>query len=162
MLRSRSGRAVVVLGVLLLGVAFSCLGSRVFIERVAGYDAQLVNLAKPMLADWIEVSGNTLTTQRQSADYVVRFTITDVTTKRPFNWWVLLLPLWPIVPFTTVDADVIVAVSIWDSGGQEVLSDTAGGRASQWVFADFYSRDRIKRAAFQEAFKRVMVNVYLP
>jgi len=149
------------IGLLLFG-AYESFGARVFIERVGGYDAQLVNLAKPLLVNWIEASGNTPTTQRQSADYMLRFSITDATVTRSFNWWVLLLPLWPVIPVTTVNANVVVSVTITGPDGREVFTDTAGGEAGRWIFGDFYSNNRVKRDAFNQAFRRVMVSAYLP
>jgi len=149
------------IGLLLVGV-YQSFAARVFIERIGGYDAQLVNLAKPLLSNWIEASGNTPTMQRQSADYMLRFSITDATATRSFNWWIILLPLWPVVPFTTVNANVVVSITITATDGREVFTNTAGGEAGLWVFGDFYSKSRAKREAFYQAFRRVTISAYLP
>jgi hypothetical protein len=96
------------------------------------------------------------------AAYRVRLTVTEAKAARPFNWWILLVPLWPIVPATTVEADVVVSLAILDSAGREVYANTAGGEASAWLFGDFFSRNWAKREAFSEALKRVVVSAYLP
>ena len=101
----------------ILFVAFSTgmqvLGAkRVFIESISGYDSQLVNIAPTYISQWVRSLGHSLVSSRGSADYIVRFAVISSTASRSFNWWFLVLPLWPLVPVTTVEADVVLFLSL--------------------------------------------------
>jgi len=154
--------ALLAVSVLVLGWSNQVVAKTVFIEAIGGFDATLVNEARPYLAAWIEGTGHQLSTVKDTAEYRVRFTVTEAKATRPFNWWILVVPFWPFVPATTVEAEVVVSLTIQDSTGREVYANTAGGEASAWLCGDFFSRKWAKREAFAEAFKRVVVSAYLP
>lgn len=155
---------IVLLVAVALCVALSGLAAAkgIFIETIGGFDASLVNEARPYIASWVETVGHQLTNVKDGAAYRVRLVITEAKASRPFNWWILLLPLWPIVPLTTVEAGVVVSLTILDAAGREVYTNTAGGEASMFLFGDFYSRKWAKVEAFREAFRRVVVSAYIP
>lgn len=148
--------------VLLLALTSATNATSIYIDNIGGFDATLINSVRPYLSAWIGSMGCQLTNLRANADYLVRLSIVDVDAARPFNWWVLLFPLWPIIPITTVEADVVVSMTILDSSGREVYSNTAGGDASAFLAADFFSRKWAKKSAFDQAFRRLVVSVYLP
>jgi len=161
-MQARRHSYVIVLLAVLVTLTVTASAKTIFIENIGGFDATLVNSARPYLSAWIGSIGHQLTTYRDNADYRVRLSIVDVDTGRPFNWWFLLFPLWPIVPVTTVEADVVVTMTVLDASGREVFSNTAGGDASAFIAADFYSRKWAKKRAFEQAFRRVVVTAYLP
>ena len=154
--------------VLAFGILLACLvpelglAKSIFIETIGGYDAFLVNTARSYVSAWIEATGHRVTNVRDTSAYRVRFVITEADASRPFNWWVLLFPLWPIITATTVEANVVVSLTVHDSAGSEIYANTAGGEASQFFLGDFYSRRWAKHRAFEQAFKRVIVSAYLP
>jgi hypothetical protein len=143
-------------------MAVPTMAKTVFVEAVGGFDAALVNEARPYLAAWVESTGHQLTSVRDGAAYRARLVITEAQASRPFNWWVLLFPLWPIIPVTTVEANVVVSLTVVDASGHEIYENTAGGEASAFLFADFLSKKSVKVDAFEEAFRRVIVSAYLP
>jgi hypothetical protein len=155
-------RRWVLLFALSLLMQTACAASTVYVDRIGGFDADLVNLARPALTAWIETSGSRPTGQRDTADYSIRFAVSDASAERPFNWWILFVPVWPFVPVTTVEASVVLTVAIFSRAGLEVFTNTAGAEVSQWLFADFYSRHWAKEKAFGVAFRRVMVSAFLP
>ena len=153
---------IIVLVVVLSALALTASAKSIFIDHVGGFDATLVNNVRPYLGAWIGSIGHQLTNSRTSADYLVRLTIVDVDAARPFNWWVLVFPIWPFIPITTVEADVVASMTILDASGREIYSNTAGGEASAFLAADFFSRKWAKERAFDQAFRRLVVSVYLP
>ena len=161
MQRKEYSRAIVI-AVMLLALAMTASAKNIFIDHIGGFDATLVNNVRPYLGAWIGSIGHQLTTSRTSADYLVRLSIVDVDASRPFNWWVLLFPIWPLIPITTVEADVVASMTILDASGREIYSNTAGGDASAFLAADFFSRKWAKERAFDQAFRRLVVSVYLP
>lgn len=152
---------VVLLAAIVVGVSLGACSGTVFIEKIGGYDAYLVNIVRPYMTAWIETTGHSPTSIREGATYRAKLILTNVDASRPFNWWFLLFPLWPIMPVTRVEAEVIVTLTITDANGREVFSNTAGGEGSAFIAADFFSRNWVKRKAFEEAFRRVTVSVYL-
>ncbi len=135
----------------------------VFVDRVSGHDSQLVNLAPQHLTQWIRGMGHNQTRNRADADYIVRFIIVSSHASRPFNWWTLLfIWLWPIVPVTTVEADVVLAITVTDQDGREVFVNQTGAHSSTFWFAEFVSRANRRKAAFEQAFRMLTVTAYLP
>ena len=158
-------RACAILFVALVSItSVSLLGlsAKVYVDRIGGYDAELVNESTNFLTAWIETTGNIPTNNRQKDDYTVEFNVIDVSVRRSFNWWIILFPLWPIVPFTTVNVEVTLSITVSDVTGTEVFSNQAGGEASWWLFGDFTGRRRCKIDAFHQAFKRLVVSARLP
>lgn len=152
----------VVLFVVLLALALTGSAKSIFIDNIGGFDATLINNTRPYLAAWVGSIGHQLTNSRENADYRVRFLIVSADASRPINWWFLLFPLWPIIPVTTVEADVVLSITVFDASGREIYSNTAGGDASTFIAADFYSRKWAKERAFDQAFRRLIVTAYLP
>lgn len=158
-------KAIVILVPLLvsiIAVSLSGFSAKVYISRIGGFDAALVNESSTFLTAWIETTGNVPTGSRQGADYIVQFNVLDATVSRSFNWWFLLFPLWPVIPLTTVDAQVILSITVFDATGKEFFSNQAGGEASAWWFGDFVGNRRCKRDAFRQAFRRLVVSARLP
>ena len=156
-----------VLFVIVLLATFSVgaqvLGAKhVFIESISGYDSQLVNIAPTYLSQWVRSLGHSLVSSRDSADYIIRFAIVSSTTARSFNWWFLLLPLWPFVPVTTIEADVVLFMAIQTADGRGIFTNQTGGHSAAWWFADFVSGKSQKKAAFEQAFRALTVTAYLP
>ena len=161
-MRAKSASRWVLLLVVLIALAINVSAKSIFIDNIGGFDANLINNVKPYLAAWIGSIGHQLTISRDSADYRVRLLVVSADANRPFNWCFLLFPLWPIIPLTTVEADVVLSMTVFDASGREIYSNTAGGDASTFLAADFYSRKWAKERAFDQAFKRLVVSAYLP
>lgn len=156
-------RVAIAVLVLLLGVCVSGRSAkRVFIESISGYDSETVNLSSTHLTQWIRSLGHSTVGTGASADYIVRFAVVSATAARPFNWWILLFPLWPIVPITSVEADVVLFIAVRTADGRDVFTNQAGGSSSAFWFGDFVSRSSQKKAAFEQAFRALTVTAYLP
>jgi hypothetical protein len=142
-------------------VVAGCLGPSVplaaYIRSQGDFDESLANRAAASLTVWMEAARSRLIAAGDTAEYCVELVVTKATAARPFNWWFLLLPAWPFVPLTSVEASVILSVAIQDSAGTGIYASTAGREASAFLFGDFFSRDWARNRAFDEAFKHVMV-----
>jgi hypothetical protein len=142
-------------------VVAGCLGPSVplaaYIRSQGDFDESLANRAAASLTVWMEAARSRLVAAGDTAEYCVELVVTKATAARPFNWWFLLLPAWPFVPLTSVEASVILSVAIQNSAGTGVYASTAGREASAFLFGDFFSRDWARNRAFDEAFKHVMV-----
>ncbi|HEU67903.1 MAG TPA: hypothetical protein ENN53_01570 [Candidatus Acetothermia bacterium] len=147
---------LVFLGVLGMG------SKRVFIESISGYDSETVNWSSTYLTQWVRSLGHTIVSSPTAADYLVRFAVVNASTMRPFNWWILLFPFWPIVPITSVEADVVLFMSVRTADERVVFTNQAGGTSSAWWFGDFVSRSSQKKAAFEKAFRALTVTAHLP
>lgn len=148
-----------------LVLAFAVIGlgaKRVFIESISGHDSELVNLSPTYLTQWIRDLGHSTVASSANADYIVRFAVVSATTARPFNWWILLFPFWPIVPLTSVEADVVLFITVRTTDGRDVFTNQAGGSSSAWWFGDFVSRSSRKKEAFEQAFRVLTVTAHLP
>lgn len=149
---------LVVVGLMVLCMSLSTSASKVYIDRINGMDSTLIEEARSQLFSWISTAGHTNTTVKDEAEYLIRFNIVTANGQRDFNWVVILLPLWPFVPVTLPEADVIIAVTILTPDGREVFSNQTGDKASAWLFGDFISIDSLKQKAFQKAFSRIMMS----
>ena len=94
MSRTRWVAVVALLAALVL--SSTGLAKVVFVDRISGYDSQLVNLAPQYLAQWIRGMGHQQTNNRANADYIVRLMIVTADAERPFNLWFLAFFIcWP-------------------------------------------------------------------
>lgn len=133
---------------LLVNLGSAQIKNRIYVNRVNSVDGRLIEPAKAYFITRLQTIGFEVVYQRENADYLLDLNIVSVNSRRSFNWLIFLLPLWPIVPFTTVQGEAIVAIRIYDTAGNEVAFDQTGAvRNGMWFFGDFVSESSvIKRA----------------
>lgn len=143
--------ALVVILLVLFNLSFAQVGSKVYINRVNSVDGGLIEPAKIYLMDRLRVRGFDLVNQKEEADYILDLNIVSVNSRRSFNWLILILPAWPLVPFTTVQGEAIVAIRVYDKAGNEVVFDQTGAvRNGMWFFGDFVTSGSVIRGAVND------------
>ncbi len=148
--------------IVLLAVTLSVgAQKKVYIERIGGHDSLLVNRSSTYLSEWIETAGGRIVQSKEEADLLLRLNVVSSNFNRSFNWVIVILPLWPFVPFTTPNADVVLSLSILTPDGRDHYSSQAGANASAFLFGDFMSEGKMKDKAFIEAFNRLTVSAHL-
>lgn len=135
-------------------------GGKVFIDKINGFDAAMVNQASTELVNALQTKGYEVVTDKANADFLVTFNVITADADRSFNVAALFFFwLWPFVPFTTVSAEAVVSARVTDVNGQEVYSNQAGGTADgMWIFGDFASGSSLKKKALHQATQRVYIN----
>lgn len=135
---------------------------KIYVSKVNTMDGTLVDPVKTRFIYRIQEKGLEIASSSTGANYIAEITIVSANSRRSFNWLILIFPLWPIVPFTTVQGDALVAVRITDQSGNVIYSDQAGSTVSgRWVFGDFVSEDSVKRDAALECIDKIIANINL-
>mgnify|MGYP000877077344 FL=1 len=150
----------VLIAVIMLSVAINA-EKKVFVKRISCYDNEIRLEIAPLIVDWLFKMDVSITTKSDEADYLVQVKASSVTFTRSFNWYFLLFPAWPFVPFTTPEASVILDLSIELPDGEIYYSDQAAGTYSVYWFGDLMSSFKMKKGALDAAFKAVTTPVTL-
>ncbi|MGB9857911.1 MAG: hypothetical protein ACPLKX_07220 [Dictyoglomaceae bacterium] len=163
MMRFKNLFSLLILFVLLLSFTFAQSSiPKLYVEKVNSVEGYLIDPVKIYFIEKIKEKRIGIAYSRDEADYIAEITIVSANSRRNFNWVILLLPLWPIVPVTTVEGDAIVAVRIFDKYGQEVFFEQAGSvKSGRWFFGDFVSESSIKKDAVIDCVNKLMVGLTL-
>jgi len=147
--------------VLFLNLAFAQSSApKLFVEKVNSSEGYLIDPVKTYFIEKIRAKGIEVVYDKAQADYIAELTIVSANSRRSFNWLILIFPLWPIVPFTTVQGDAIVAVRIFDKNGQEVVFDQAGSaKNGMWFFGDFVSGNSVKKDAALDCINKIVARI---
>jgi len=147
--------------VLFLNLAFAQSSApKLFVEKVNSPEGYLIDPVKTYFIEKIRAKGIEVVYDKAQADYIAELTIVSANSRRSFNWLILIFPLWPIVPFTTVQGDAIVAVRIFDKNGQEVVFDQAGSaKDGMWFFGDFVSGNSVKKDAALDCINKIVARI---
>jgi hypothetical protein len=147
--------------VLFLNLAFAQSSApKLFVEKVNSPEGYLIDPVKTYFIEKIRAKGIEVVYDKAQADYIAELTIVSANSRRSFNWLILIFPLWPIVPFTTVQGDAIVAVRIFDKNGQEVVFDQAGSaKNGMWFFGDFVSGNSVKKDAALDCINKIVARI---
>jgi len=147
--------------VLFLNLAFAQSSApKLFVEKVNSPEGYLIDPVKTYFIEKIRAKGIEVVYDKAQADYIAELTIVSANSRRSFNWLILIFPLWPIVPFTTVQGDAIVAVRIFDKNGQEVVFDQAGSaKDGMWFFGDFVSGNSVKKDAALDCVNKIVARI---
>jgi len=152
------------IGILVILSALAVVGHTraVYVDEIRGMDADLLGFVRPFLVEWIESIGHSFAPSRSVADFLIEFEILDATVSRPFNWWILIAPLWPIVPLASIEAQVILSAAVLNRAGDAIFTNTSGAVAAQWWFADLHSERDKKLEAFRRAFLLLFAEFTIP
>jgi len=147
--------------VLFLNLSFAQSSApKLFVEKVNSSEGYLIDPVKTYFIEKIRAKGIEVVYDKTQADYIAELTIVSANSRRSFNWLILIFPLWPIVPFTTVQGDAIVAVRIFDKNGQEVVFDQAGSvKNGMWFFGDFVSGNSVKKDAALDCINKIVARI---
>jgi hypothetical protein len=150
----RSKSFIMPLVVIMLIVSFSSLafaGNKVVVGRVVSTDSTLLMNANASLPAQLSMTGFSVVSNRNEAKYEINANIIgDV--NRKFNVWILLLWLWPVVPFSTQDAVVNVNLKVVDvATGEEVCNVIGSNQQKTGLFGDFTSSESILKKAMDNA-----------
>jgi hypothetical protein len=150
-----------ILFVLLFSFAFAQSSApKLYVDKVNSSEGYLIDPVKIYFEERIRAKGIEVVYDKAQADYIAELTIVSANSRRSFNWLILIFPLWPIVPFTTVQGDAIVAVRIFDKNGQEVVFDQAGSvKNGMWFFGDFVSGNSVKKDAALDCINKIVARI---
>ncbi|MGB9768217.1 MAG: hypothetical protein ACP5I0_05285 [Dictyoglomus sp.] len=134
--------------VLLFSLNFAQTSPKIYINRINSPDGGLIEPARAKLIDILMSKGYVVTGNKDEANYMLDLIIVSANSRRSFNWVFLILPIWPIVPITTVQGEAVVAVIVFDQLGNEVLFDQTGVvKNGMWFFGDFVSGSSVIKGA---------------
>lgn len=149
--------AVLLLVVILLTTFANTVlaAARVFVDapsEVAGA------IAQGLLDKKVQVVNNS-----GEADAIVKVNVVNVDNRIKFNWWILLLPFWPFVPWTRTVANATVDVTVIQ-GAKTVFNMQASELVkSNFFLGDLYliNDDKVKELeneAVKEAVMKALKN----
>lgn len=143
--------SILLISLFLFTIGFARTGTKVYINKVNSPDGGLIEPAKSQLINKLMGKGFVITEKKDEANYLIDLVIVSANSKRSFNWLILIFPAWPLVPFTTVQGEAIVALRIYDQAGNEVLFDQTGAvRNGMWFFGDFVSGSSVIKGAVND------------
>lgn len=97
------------------------------------------------------------------ADVTVKVDVINVENRIRFNWWVLLLPFWPFVPWTRTVADASVNVSVMQGSRTVFNMQASESVKSSFFLGDLYLIDddkveELEAEAVKEAVMKALRN----
>ncbi len=140
-----------------VNLGFTQIKNKVYINRVNSVNGELIEPAKAYLINKLKVLGFEIVYQRENADYMLDMNIISASSRREFNWLIILLPIWPIVPLTTVEGEAIVAIRVYDMLGNELIFDQTGAiKKGMWFFGDFVSGSSVIKGAVNDCINTLL------
>jgi len=158
---------VLLVFVLISAFLLNCTGSfaqeigkkKVFI-KVDSVEWSLIDPVTAYLNNRLRMLGYEVVRDKALADYVIALNIVDISHQRRFNWFFLLLPLWPIVPITIVEGEATVEMQFLDSSGKEILfNQVKCVKKGNWVLGDFVSPESVIKDATLDCVSRLVVKI---
>ncbi|HCM17862.1 MAG TPA: hypothetical protein DHW84_06455 [Firmicutes bacterium] len=108
------------------------------------------------IAQAVGFRGAEVIKSKGEANTTVKVDVVELKTRMKFNWWILLLGLWPIVPWTRTVADATVNVTVMEDSMAVYAQRASESVKGQFVFGDIYvvdddKVDELKAEAVREA-----------
>lgn len=109
-----------------------------------------------IISQAIRYRGAEVTKSHDEAGIAVRVDIVELKTRMKFNWWILLLGFWPVVPWTRTVADATVNVTVMEDSEIVYTQRASESSKGQFIFGDIYvvdddKKDELKAEAVKEA-----------
>lgn len=147
-------RLSIVILVLALMILFSsttlAAGKKVFVSATSFSDAWTIGAMTSKATMEFSARGWQVVTNKEEADVVFNMNLLVLSHRIYFNWLYLLLPMWPLVPWTRCEADASISVTATE-GATKLLenqySDSVKGRFFLGDFDGLFNPDAIRTQA---------------
>ena len=131
----------------------------VYVDKYLGTDAWTLDHGRPILMAALAERGCQVVSDKSQADVILTVTVIKAEISRSFNFWILLFPLWPIVPLTTASGEIIISMQAVDQSGNVVWMGQGGGSdRGPFFFGDFAGKEKMFETALRDATRTALAS----